>query len=212
MRQSPPLLFQPEPLESRLAAWIESVVLHSWIKPVLDSKDYFVTAGGAVLRIDLHERTRPLTIKQLFAKRRRPRFVVIKPRGDNGRSRHPSAYGRLRVNLFFKKAPSRRTIPLHVLVCSTFHGDRPDWAQLVAHRNGLKHDNRAVNLRWSSREANELDEDFHQNHFGQIRPDDLTNDPAFLRAQAAVQDDEIERIETASSELPDSNPDPDYGF
>lgn len=46
---------------------------------------------------------------------------------------------------------------VHVLVCTTFNGDRPSPRHQVAHNNGIKADNRAVNLRWATAEENQAD-------------------------------------------------------
>lgn len=43
---------------------------------------------------------------------------------------------------------------VHRLVCSAFHGEPTDENPEVNHRNGDKSDNRALNLEWSNRSAN----------------------------------------------------------
>lgn len=54
-----------------------------------------------------------------------------------------------------------RRVGVHRLVCETFHGLKPAWAELVAHRNGDRADNRAVNLRWATSAENESDKRAH---------------------------------------------------
>ncbi len=48
----------------------------------------------------------------------------------------------------------------HCVVCETFHGERPQGSQ-AAHRNGIKTDNRADNLRWATQAENEADKILH---------------------------------------------------
>jgi hypothetical protein len=42
---------------------------------------------------------------------------------------------------------------VHVLVCSAFHGERPD-GETVSHKNGMRTDNRPSNLLWENCSAN----------------------------------------------------------
>lgn len=49
---------------------------------------------------------------------------------------------------------------VHVIVCETFHGPRPVGHE-VAHRNGIRTDARAANLRWSTRVDNHADKVSH---------------------------------------------------
>lgn len=53
---------------------------------------------------------------------------------------------------------SRRYI--HEIVCTTFHGPRPD-GQQVRHLNGDRSDNRADNLAWGTKAQNEADRIAH---------------------------------------------------
>lgn len=46
---------------------------------------------------------------------------------------------------------------VHWLVCEAFHGPKPAWAALAAHRNGKKLVNRPGNLRWSTYQGNSDD-------------------------------------------------------
>ncbi len=53
----------------------------------------------------------------------------------------------LSVNLY------RRNRFVHTLVCVAYHGPRPKGAE-VCHGEGGSRDNRAINLRWDTKEAN----------------------------------------------------------
>ena len=46
---------------------------------------------------------------------------------------------------------------VHRLVCIAFHGPAPTPGHEVAHGNGIRHDNRADNLRWATRSENTRD-------------------------------------------------------
>lgn len=50
---------------------------------------------------------------------------------------------------------------VHWLVCEAFHGPKPAWAALAAHRNGRKTSNRPENLRWSTYQGNSDDQIEH---------------------------------------------------
>ncbi len=56
-----------------------------------------------------------------------------------------------------------KRLSVHRLVALTFHGEPEEW-QVCCHNNGVKTDNRAVNLRWDSRSANEFDKLAHGTH------------------------------------------------
>lgn len=53
------------------------------------------------------------------------------------------------------------TRKVHWLVCEAFHGQKPAWAALAAHRNGKKVNNRPGNLRWSTYQGNSDDQIEH---------------------------------------------------
>ena len=57
--------------------------------------------------------------------------------------------GRLGVHIRLDGDARRKTIGVHVLICSAFHGPRPD-AHDVSHLNGDKLDNRSENLAWET--------------------------------------------------------------
>jgi hypothetical protein len=48
-----------------------------------------------------------------------------------------------------------------VVVCRTFHGEKPSAVHQVAHWNGDIYDNRSDNLRWATHEENEADKTRH---------------------------------------------------
>lgn len=60
----------------------------------------------------------------------------------------------LKVNL--NKFGDKKTADVHVLVCTAFHGERPDGMH-VRHLNGDATDNRAVNLAWGTVSENAID-------------------------------------------------------
>ncbi len=55
------------------------------------------------------------------------------------------------------------TVASHVAVCSAFHGPRPEGME-VAHLNGDKTDNRAINLAWKTPAQNASDKRSHGTH------------------------------------------------
>jgi hypothetical protein len=56
---------------------------------------------------------------------------------------------------------SVKTIYVHILVCETFHGPRPEGMPHTRHLNGDHFDNRAENLRWGTQAENEADKFLH---------------------------------------------------
>lgn len=65
--------------------------------------------------------------------------------------------GRPRVMM----SPLHRTVPVHVLVCETFHGPKPTPKHEVAHGDGDPENNRADNLRWATHVENSADMKWH---------------------------------------------------
>ncbi len=57
---------------------------------------------------------------------------------------------------------------VHRLVLETFRGPCPDGME-ARHLNGIKTDNRLVNLEWSTHAENMRDKIFHEHHPGQVR-------------------------------------------
>jgi hypothetical protein len=94
-----------------------------------------------------------------------PRFLVGEDGsiiGPSGKSLvpmiDPEGYQRVSIYLGNKKW---KRVGVHRIVCETFHGLKPEWADLVAHRNGDPADNRAVNLKWATFKQNEADKKTH---------------------------------------------------
>jgi hypothetical protein len=54
-----------------------------------------------------------------------------------------------------------RTLAVHVVVCTAFHGSRPSPVHQAAHRNGVPTDNRAANIRWATPKENQADRERH---------------------------------------------------
>lgn len=46
---------------------------------------------------------------------------------------------------------------VHQLVCQAFHGDKPVWAQVVAHKDGNPRNNNSSNVEWSTHKSNTQD-------------------------------------------------------
>jgi hypothetical protein len=93
---------------------------------------------------------------------RDPRFQV----GDDGtiigaRGRPLTPHVRKRDG-YLALSASRRwpAVLVHVMVCETFHGPRPDGME-VAHRNGNKLDCSAANLRWATTKVNAAERVLH---------------------------------------------------
>lgn len=61
--------------------------------------------------------------------------------------------GYLLVDLF---KGARHTVKVHRAVALAFHGDPPEGMPTVDHCNGIRRDNRAVNLRWATVRGNNL--------------------------------------------------------
>lgn len=55
----------------------------------------------------------------------------------------------------------RETKSVHRLVCRAFRGPPPSEKHVAAHSNGIKTDNREINLRWATRSENEEDKILH---------------------------------------------------
>lgn len=62
--------------------------------------------------------------------------------------------GYLRTAVYDKLTRTKKDVKVHGIVCSAFHGPRPEGAFDVDHINDVRGDNRPVNLRWLSRAAN----------------------------------------------------------
>ncbi|MFV8173386.1 NUMOD4 motif-containing HNH endonuclease [Mycolicibacterium peregrinum] len=67
------------------------------------------------------------------------------------------------VGLF--DGPRHATPPLHVVVCSAFHGPKPSPQAVVRHLNGDRDDNRPDNLAWGTQSENNFDLVRHGTHW-----------------------------------------------
>lgn len=87
----------------------------------------------------------------------------IHRRGDGILQGHIDRYGYRCVNL--KKDGRQSTKAVHLLVCSAFHGLKPEGME-CGHKNGIKLDNQADNLGYISRSQNVKDQVRHGHHRG----------------------------------------------
>lgn len=71
----------------------------------------------------------------------------------------PNMWGYLMVGI--DRVKRGKKVRVHRLVCEAFNGPPPQGMNEVAHINGIPHDNRASNLRWTSRKQNEADKVRH---------------------------------------------------
>lgn len=71
-----------------------------------------------------------------------------------------TAKGDPHLRIALSRENDRKTIFVHFLVCSAFHGPRPQEME-VCHINGDAKDNRADNLRWGTRGENMVDKQRH---------------------------------------------------
>ncbi|MDE2106146.1 MAG: NUMOD4 motif-containing HNH endonuclease [Patescibacteria group bacterium] len=69
----------------------------------------------------------------------------------------------LRVSLF-RAQKQWRAAPIHVLVCTAFHGSAPTPKHWVAHWDGDELNNRPSNLRWATPKENCADRERHGHH------------------------------------------------
>ncbi len=66
-------------------------------------------------------------------------------------TRHPRGYIKTRLYI---SADNFKPFQVHRIICLTFHGEAPEGMDQVNHINGIKDDNRAVNLEWSNNSLN----------------------------------------------------------
>lgn len=89
---------------------------------------------------------------------------VRKPALHRGRvlsSRKCSRTGYFKVSVSIRSTRKSVTKSVHQLVCLAFHGEKPDWAECVAHNNGNRDDNTPDNLRWATNKQNAEDRIAH---------------------------------------------------
>ncbi len=99
-----------------------------------------------------------------------PKLLVLSIDGD----------GYKRCNLYDGKGGTRN-VAVHVLVCTSWHGERPEGAQ-VRHLNGVRLDNSKDNLCWGTSKENHADmvahgtravRRGHENHFSKLTEEDV---------------------------------------
>lgn len=79
-------------------------------------------------------------------------------------SPNPDRKGYFGVNLYKGSRDSRKRIPIHVLVATTFIGPRPEGMD-ICHNDGDKTNNYVENLRYGTRSENIVDSVNHGTHF-----------------------------------------------
>lgn len=81
--------------------------------------------------------------------------------GPSGRWLKPGADGDGYLLVGVKRDGRHKSTKVAKIVCTAFHGPKPTPRHEVAHNNGIKTDNRAVNLRWATRTENHADKTLH---------------------------------------------------
>ncbi len=116
-------------------------------RPIPGASGYEASSRGRVRSID-----RPVRTKGGVMGWRRGK--VLKPRPY-------SKYGHVNVGVKYDIDERGRNVPVHILICRTFHGEKPEPAYEVRHLNGKAWDNRPENLRWGTRKENVADRKVH---------------------------------------------------
>lgn len=62
----------------------------------------------------------------------------------------------LRVGLY-SGSGAARTFPVHVIICTTFHGPKPSFIHQVRHRDNVPTNNAADNVLWGTPKENQAD-------------------------------------------------------
>lgn len=136
-----------ENLEYTAALPVADLPGETW-RPVVGFEEYYeVSDLGRV-------RSLPRTWMTGFGERTKPMTMMRPGPGKNGY-----------LTLMFKVEGRRVPRTVHSLVAEAFIGPRPPKHD-VCHCNGIKTDNRAVNLRYDTRTGNALDTVKHGHHAG----------------------------------------------
>lgn len=82
-----------------------------------------------------------------------------------GRVRSKSSYLKGSVSKGYRYVHlTKGTLRVNRIVCEAFHGPAPEDKPYALHRNGVKSDNRSVNLYWGSQAENMMDAVHHGSH------------------------------------------------
>lgn len=122
-------------------------------RPIPGASRYEASSHGRVRSVD---RTIPLPLKSGRVAQRKHKGCVL-------RHNHGMTGGYASVVITLDNG-DRLTKSVHILVCSTFHGERPAPGYEVRHLNGVRTDNRAENLAWGTRSENSYDTVQHGNN------------------------------------------------
>jgi len=82
-------------------------------------------------------------------------------KGPSGRFLNPSPNSHGYRLAWHGPRSNRRSISVHILVCTAFHGPKPAPYYEVCHLNGNRSDNRAQNLAWGTPGDNARDRTLH---------------------------------------------------
>ena len=110
-------------------------------KPVHDWEDYYEVSNLGNLR------RREGSPGRYKVQRPLKQFELKRPDGGQG-------YLTCR---FKAKSKGQKTLYVHRIVCAALHGPAPSERHQCCHNDGDKHNNRAENLRWDTKSANEMD-------------------------------------------------------
>jgi hypothetical protein len=114
---------------------------------IVDWPDYQVSNMGRVRSLD-----------RIRHQKQRGTLAAVLYKGSIRRQSVCKRTGYRKVGL--SRPGKRQTVAVHVLVCEAFHGPKPHKYD-AAHWNGIKQDNRAENLRWTTRKDNLSDRERH---------------------------------------------------
>lgn len=111
-------------------------------RPIPGHRQYEIDENGVIFRIEGAERTKGKALKsgpqKMNGKETGYIYVSLITKDDADIHGNPISI----------MAPKR--ISVHRLVALTFHGPPPKGKPWVNHKNGIKHDNKAENLEWTS--------------------------------------------------------------
>lgn len=88
--------------------------------------------------------------------------------GDDGSVLRPDGtktFGAANGKGYYYAYVAGQSIRVNIFVCESFHGLKPDEGMEAAHINGIRSDNRPVNLTWKTQKDNDADKDIHGTRF-----------------------------------------------